>query len=242
MQGTERTPERVLVIMAHPDDPEFTSAGTIALWRRLGAWVGYVICTGGDKGSDQTEIDSHMLTLTREVEQRRAAARFGVQTIEFLGHEDGALEHTQQLRRQLVRAIRRHKPDTVLCFDPTTRYLGEWYIQHADHYLSGEATLAAIYPAARNARTYPDLLREGLEPHTVQQVFMTASNTPNRWFDIGSSMDEKVAAMLEHTSQVKDPDGQAAFLRLQAHGAGATAQPQPLQFAEAFRWLDCSGG
>jgi LmbE family N-acetylglucosaminyl deacetylase len=242
MEGTEHPPQRVLAILAHPDDPEFTSGGTITFWRRSGAWVGYLICTGGDKGSDNTEISTQILTVTRQVEQRRAAARFGIDTVEFLGHEDGALQHTLDLRRELVRAIRRHKPDTVLCFDPTTRYLGETYIQHPDHYLSGEAALAAIYPASRNARTFPELLREGLLPHTVQQVFMTASNTPNRWFDIGSTIDEKIAGMLEHTSQVKNPDGLAAFLRAMANDAGASAQPQPIQFAEAFRFLDCSGG
>ena len=242
MQRTERTPKRVLVMMAHPDDPEFTAGGTIAFWRRQGAWVGYVICTGGDKGSDLREVTSQMLTVTRQVEQKRAALRFGIDTVDFLTYEDGALQHTLDLRRDLVRAIRKHKPDTVLCFDPVTRYLGDWYIQHADHYVSGEATLAAIYPAARNARTYPELLREGLEPHTVEQVYMAASNTPNRWFDIGLTMDEKVAAMLEHASQVKDPDGLAGFLRTMAHGSGATAEPQPIQFAEAFRFLDCSGG
>jgi LmbE family N-acetylglucosaminyl deacetylase len=242
MQRAERPPERVLVMMAHPDDPEFVAGGTIARWRRAGAWIGYVICTGGDKGSEDTALSAADLTRTREEEQRRAAARLGVQTLEFLGHEDGALEHTLALRRELVRTLRRHRPDTVVCFDPTTRYVGDFYIQHSDHYLSGEAVLAAIYPAARNGRTFPELLAEGLEPHTVRQVYMAASNAPTRWIDIAETMDDKVAAMLEHTSQVKDPEGLAGFLRMMAQGAGATAQPQPLELAEAFRFLDTSGG
>lgn len=241
MQHRDRDPRRVLAMMAHPDDPEFTSGGTIARWRRQGAWVGYVICTGGDKGNENTELPTDELIRTREEEQRRAAASFGVETVEFLGHEDGFLEHTPELRRQLVAALRRHKPDTVICFDPATRYVGDGYIQHRDHWVSGEATLAAIYPAARNGRTFPDLLREGLEPHVVAQVFMTSSNQPTRWIDIGGTIDAKIAAMLLHRSQVQDTDGLTAFLRQMARQTGQTAQP-PLEYAEAFRYIDSTGG
>lgn len=242
MQAVERTPERVLVMMAHPDDPEFTAGGTIALWARQGAWIGYVVCTGGDKGSENREVTRDELVKTRELEQRRAAARFGIDTVEFLGHEDGGLIHTLALRRELVRAIRRHRPDTVICFEPTTRFVGETYIQHPDHYTSGEAVLAAIYPAARNARTFPELLANGLEPHKVEQLYMVGSNSPTRWVDIEETLDAKVEAMLEHRSQIKDPQGLGVFLRAMAQGAGATAQPQPLKFAEAFRFIDSRGG
>ncbi len=242
MQALEHTPRRVLVMVAHPDDPEFTSGGTIALWRNQGAWIGYVICTGGDKGSEDRSLPAATLIDTREQEQRRAAARLGVETVEFLGHEDGGLQHTLALRRELVRAIRRHKPDSIICFDPTTRFVDDWYIQHPDHYLSGEAVLAAIYPAARNARTFPELLEEGLEPHTVEQVYLTSGNNPTRWFDTSATLETKIAAMQDHTSQVQDPDGLAAFLRTMARDAGASAQPRPLPFAEAFRYLNASGG
>ncbi|HEY7295776.1 MAG TPA: PIG-L deacetylase family protein [Dehalococcoidia bacterium] len=241
MQRHDREPQRVLVMMAHPDDPEFTSGGTIARWCRHGAWIGYVICTGGDKGNENTELPADELIRTREEEQRRAASYLGVDVVEFLGHEDGSLEHTAGLRRQLVAAIRRHKPDTVICFDPVTRYVGDGYIQHRDHWVSGEAVLAAIYPAARNGRTFPELLREGLEPHIVQQVYMTSSNQPTRWIDLGETIDEKIMAMQLHTSQVQDPNGLAAFLRQMARQAGASAQP-PLQYAEAFRYIDSTGG
>lgn len=242
MQAQEQKPQRVLVMMAHPDDPEFTSGGTIARWRDDGAWVGYVICTGGDKGSEDATLPAAELVQMREVEQRRAAACFGVDTVEFLGHEDGGLQHTLTLRRELVRTIRRHRPDTVICFDPTTRYQGDGYVQHPDHYLSGEAVLAAIYPAARNARTFPELLQEGLEPHTVQQLYLTGSNNPTRWLDISGTIDRKIEAMLEHKSQVQDAEGLAGFLRSMARQAGAGAQPQPLEYAEAFRYVNSSGG
>jgi LmbE family N-acetylglucosaminyl deacetylase len=242
MQPAERPPRRVLVMMAHPDDPEFTSGGTIARWSREGAWIGYVICTGGDKGSEDQRLPAELLARRREAEQRAAGALLGVQAFEFLGHEDGGLEHTLQLRRELVRAIRRYRPDTVLCFEPSTRYLGEYYIQHPDHYTSGEAVLAAIYPAARNARTFPELLDEGLEPHTVEQVYMAAASEPNRWFDVSETLDAKIAAMQRHASQATEPEGIAGFLRMMAQQTGANARPEPLPFAESFRYLNCQGG
>ena len=225
--------------MAHPDDPEFVAGGTIARWCAEGAWVGYVICTGGDKGSDDATIGTSVLIQTRREEQQRAAARLGVQSVEFLEHADGELENTLTLRRQLVAAIRRHRPDTVVCFDPTSRFLGDFYINHTDHYTSGEAVLAAIYPAARNPRTFPELLASGLEPHTVEQVYLASTNSPNRWIDIAATLEAKIGAMLEHTSQVSDPDGLSAFLRRRATETG---KPQNLAAAEAFRFIDASGG
>jgi LmbE family N-acetylglucosaminyl deacetylase len=242
VQPIEQPPRRVLVMMAHPDDPEFVAGGTIARWARDGAWIGYVICTGGDKGSEDRTLPSPLLVRTREAEQRAAGAVFGVQAFEFLGYEDGGLEHTLALRRDLVRMIRRHRPDTVLCFDPVTRELGGMYIQHPDHYISGEAVLAAIYPAARNARTFPELLDEGLEPHTVQQVYLAATNTPDRWIDIADTIEAKVEAMRRHASQTRDPEATAALLRMIAQQTGRTAQPQPLDLAESFRFLYAAGG
>ncbi|MGI8549825.1 MAG: PIG-L deacetylase family protein [Dehalococcoidia bacterium] len=235
----EQQPRRVLVMMAHPDDPEFVAGGTIAGWCSEGAWVGYLICTGGDKGSEDASIPAEELIGMRHAEQRRAAARLGVQAVDFLDFRDGELEHTLALRGQLVAAIRRHKPDTVVCFDPSSRFAGDWYIQHPDHYTSGEAVLAAIYPAARNRRTFPELLAQGLEPHTVEQVYLAATNEPNRWVDIEATLDKKIAAMLEHTSQVSDPEGLSQFLRKLAADAG---RGQGLAAAEAFRFIDASGG
>jgi LmbE family N-acetylglucosaminyl deacetylase len=239
MENPEHTPSRVLAIMAHPDDPEFTSGGTIAAWHRQGAWVGYVICTGGDKGSEDPTIPAADLIRTREEEQRRAGRRLGVEAFEFLGHEDGALTHTQELRRQIAAAIRRHRPDTVICFDPLSRY-GAENIQHTDHYLSGEATLAAVYPAARDPRMYPELLREGLEPHKVQHVFMVGSSNPSRWVDISATIDDKIAAMLEHTSQVRDPERIKSLFPTMARAAGTAARPDPLGMAEAFAYVHLS--
>jgi LmbE family N-acetylglucosaminyl deacetylase len=235
-QDVDFQPQRVLVVMAHPDDPEFTAGATIAKWAKNGAWLGYVICTGGDKGSEDPAIPASELIATREDEQRRAGRRLGVEMFEFLGHEDGALRPTLELRREIAAAIRRHRPDTVVCFDPTSRYSAS-SIQHSDHYLSGEATLAAVYPSARDARMFPELLQQGLEPHKVQQVFMVGSHDPARWFDVRHTIDDKIAAMLEHRSQVKDPDGIGARFRAMAAAVGASARPEPLETAEAFGFI-----
>jgi len=234
-------PERVLVVMAHPDDPEFTSGGTIALWTRAGARVAYLICTSGDKGSDDTGLSTFALSATREAEQRAAAARLGVESVEFLRHEDGALEATLALRREIVAAIRRYRPDTLLCFDPAF-YYDDVYVQHPDHRASGEAALAALYPAARNARTFPELLLAGLEPHTVRQVYLASPARPNYWSNIDTTLDDKIAAMLEHRSQAREPEGLARFLRQMAAETGRAAQPEPLRYAEAFRCINTEGG
>lgn len=239
MQGLR--PERVLVIMAHPDDPEFTAGGTIARFCNDGVWAGYLICTLGDKGSEDRVISASELGRVREAEQRAAATRLGVQTVEFLRHEDGALEPTLALRREIVAGIRRHKPDTLVCFDPAFIY-ADRYVQHPDHRASGEAALAALYPAARNARTFPELLLEGLEPHVVRQALLASPAQPNCWFDIGETIDLKIAAMQEHKSQVQDSDGLAAFLRLMAEESGRAAQPEPVRYAESFRCINTEGG
>jgi LmbE family N-acetylglucosaminyl deacetylase len=232
----EFQPQRVLVIMAHPDDPEFTAGATIAKWSKKGAWVGYVICTGGDKGSADVDIPAAELIAARQEEQRRAGRRLGVETFEFLAHEDGALVPTLELRREISAAIRRHKPDTVICFDPTSRY-SPVSIQHTDHYLSGEAVLAAVYPSARDARMFPELLQEGLQPHKVQHIFMVGSRDPACWIDVRLTLEDKIAAMFEHRSQVRDRDGLAARFRAMAEAAGALAEPEPLQLAEAFGYV-----
>ena len=239
MQGFR--PERVLVVMAHPDDPEFTAGGTIARFCRDGAWVGYLICTLGDKGSEDRAISAFELGRVREAEQRAAAARLGVQAVEFLRHEDGGLEPTLTLRREIVAGMRRHKPETVVCFDPAFIY-SDRYVQHPDHRASGEAALAALYPAARNARTFPELLLEGLEPHTVRQAYLASPAQPNCWFDITATIDLKIAAMQDHKSQVQDPDGLATFLRLVAKESGRSAQPEPVRYAEAFHYINTEGG
>lgn len=159
MASENEGPRRVLVAMAHPDDIEFTCAGTIAKWAAEGQEIVFVLATSGDKGSDDPTWTSQSLSETREAEQRAAADVLGAQEVEFLHYKDAELVADLDLRKAVTRMIRKHKPDAVICQDPTTRYIGS-YIQHPDHIAMGEAVLAAVFPSARDRLTFPELLDE----------------------------------------------------------------------------------
>jgi LmbE family N-acetylglucosaminyl deacetylase len=227
-------PERALVICAHPDDLDFGCCGTVALWRRAGAQVAYVICTNGDKGSDDLRIAPQELARMRKEEQRKAALTVGVEEVLFLEFPDGELENSLDLRRQLVGAIRRVRPQVVLCQDPANRTFENVYVAHRDHRVAGEAAFDALYPAAGNARFFPDLLDRGLAPHKVQEVYFFGSHAPNHWVDITSVMDLKLQALNCHTSQVAHRESFEAFIRDRFREAGRTAG---YAYAEPFRRL-----
>ncbi len=198
--------ERVLVIMAHPDDPEFSCGGTIARWVREGKYVGYVLITSGDKGSDDPTMTRERLIEIREAEQRAAAGVLGVHEVHFLRYPDGELYPTMELRRDIVYHIRRFRPDIVVCQDPTAYYFGDFYINHPDHRAAGEAVLAAVFPLARDHLNFPEHLKEGLEPHKVRDVYITTTPNPSTWVDITEFLDIKLEAILQHKSQVKNPE------------------------------------
>ncbi|MBI2940566.1 MAG: PIG-L family deacetylase [Chloroflexi bacterium] len=223
--------KRALVIGAHADDVEFTSAGTVARWTSEGAVVGYVLCTDSSRGTDDPRLPPRELARIRQKEQRAAALKVGVRECWFLGYEDGTLEPTLALRRDLVRAIRSFRPDTVICPDPTVRWHGQGYLNHPDHLAVADAALAAIYPSARDRWAFPELLAEGLEPHKVGTVLLSAPAEPDTWVDISATIDLKVAALLEHKSQITDP-GAVEFVRDWGRRAGVA---QGLPYAEAFR-------
>ncbi len=199
--------ERVLVVMAHPDDPEFSCGGTIARWVKEGKYVGYLLLTSGDKGSDDPTMTRERLMAIREAEQRAAAAVLGVQEVHFLRYPDGELFPTLELRRDIAYHIRRFRPDIVVCQDPTAYYFGDYYINHPDHRAAGEATLAAVFPLARDWLNFPEHLAEGLYPHKVRDVYITTTPNPTTWVDITDFIEIKLQAVLQHKSQVKDPQG-----------------------------------
>ncbi len=225
----------VMAIFAHPDDPEFVAGGALALWSEVGRQLVYVICTDGSKGSSDPNISPPDLIAMRQEEQRAAARHLGCEEVVFLPYPDAMLEPTLALRRDLAREIRRYKPAVVVCFDPTAYWVGDNYIQHPDHRASGEATLAAVFPAARDRLTFPELLAEGLEPHNVDEVYMAAANAPNCWIDIGGVIERKIAAMRLHKSQVRNWDGMAEMLRGMSRQAG---EPQGLEYAETYRYIN----
>ncbi|HEV2128205.1 MAG TPA: PIG-L deacetylase family protein [Thermomicrobiales bacterium] len=197
-------PRRMLLIQAHPDDAEFMCAGTVAEWVQDGAEVHYCSITSGDKGTSDLGVSSSELATLRECEQRAACEVLGVTSVIFLGYQDATLVPDLALRRELTRVIRRVKPDVLMCQDPTMRYSGQRYINHPDHIAAGEASLAAVFPSARDHKTFPELLDEGLEAHITPEVYIYGANQADVWVDISSSIDTKIAALKAHESQVGD--------------------------------------
>ena len=224
-------PDRAMVIVAHPDDAEFLVAGTAALWAADGTEVTYVIVTNGDKGSEDPSMTSEQLAALREDEQRRAAAGLGVKEVLFLGYEDGLLQHTLDLRRDLTRVIRRHRPHTVVTFDPTVRFITDNYPNHPDHRAAGDAAVDAVFPAARDRLTFPELLEEGLEPHKVKELWLGAGASANHWVDIEPVLEKKIAALREHPSQL----GEFSLEEFIPEMAKGQAQGSPYTYAESFR-------
>ncbi len=236
------TPKRVMIIMAHPDDAEFSCAGTVAKWTSEGSDAIFVLGTSGDKGSDDPEMTSEMLVETREREQRAAASVLGADTVEFLRFRDAELVPDLGLRLAITRIIRKHKPDAVICQDPTNRWEGQEYIQHPDHIAMGEATLAAVFPSARDRLTFPQLLQEGLEPHKVAQVYVAGARDPDVWIDVTNSFDTKLRALGEHKSQMGDWEFEP-MLRRWAQDTAAEARYRrypgagQMQLAEAYKYF-----
>ena len=191
--------------MAHPDDPEFFCGGTVALWCAAGTEVTYLILTNGNKGSDDPMMTPERLTAVRKKEQQAAADVLGVKRVLYMDEPDGELQPTLGLRKRVVAEIRRYKPDTVIAPDPPRYFYANTYINHADHRAAGVVAIDAIFPAARNRMYHPELLDEGLEPHTVEEVFLNSPEHPDRWIDITTVFDTKLKAILCHTSQIKEP-------------------------------------
>lgn len=223
--------ERAMIIMAHPDDAEFTVAGTVARWAQEGKTVIYVLCTDGSRGSNDPQMELERMVAIRKAEQEAAARVLGVEEVVYLGYEDGTLQPTLDLRRDLTRAIRRYRPDIVICPDPTFRY-GDGYLNHPDHRAAGDAALDAAFPSASTRYIFPELLAEGLEPHTVREVLLRGAPSRNFWVDISDTIELKIVALKKHESQVSHiqdlEEGIRAWAREEAKG-------QDMAYAESFK-------
>lgn len=216
-------PERVLVIVAHPDDIDFGIAGTAAVLTSQGCTVTYALCTSGEAGVPD-EMDRGELKAMREQEQRAAAAAVGVTDVRFLGQPDGHLEPNLELRKVISRVIRQVKPDVVITQSPERNY-ERIFGSHPDHLACGEATIAAVYPDARNPHAHVELLAEGHEPHAVDWLWITHGRDANLAVDITSTLDAKVAALSSHSSQIAWIDDVEKLLR---EWAGMTASKHGL--------------
>jgi LmbE family N-acetylglucosaminyl deacetylase len=225
-------PKNVLVVCAHPDDPDFGVAGTVACWASQGAKVTYLIVTDGSKGSPEPDMTREKLIQLREEEQRKAAEILGVSEVIFLCQPDGEVRNTYELQEMIVRQVRTHKPDVLVTHDPTARIVNNAYLNHLDHREVGDATLDSAFPLARDRLNFPEHEKEGLEPHKVFDIFLIFTNEPNYWVDITDTIDKKVAALKEHKSQIGDPTELEERIRERARGR---AEKVSFEYAETFR-------
>ena len=225
-------PARALAVFAHCDDIEFGVCGTLARWAAAGTHITYAVVTDSSAGSNEPDTDLDQLRETRKREQIAAAETVGVQDVRFFeGYKDGTLEPTMALRKQITRLIREVRPDVVLTFDPETVIAADRdYINHPDHRAVAEATLYAVFPSAGSRPIFPDLLAEGLEPHDVQRLYMTLTNTPDLYVDISPTIDKKADALRCHASQYGEDIVQMVLGWNQEAG-----QQVSVKYAETFR-------
>jgi LmbE family N-acetylglucosaminyl deacetylase len=200
-------PQKILVILAHPDDPEFFCGATLARWAKAGHEIHYFLLTCGDKGFDDDQANAEQICRTRHAEQNAAAAIIGVKTVRFLDLEDGYLLPTIELRREIVRAIRQTRPDILVTCDPTHLFAGDYYINHPDHRYAGQAVLDAVFPAASNPFFFPELIQnEGLLPHKPREVWISLTGNPTVTLDVTDTWEIKIRALKEHKSQIGNPN------------------------------------
>lgn len=228
--------KRALGVFAHPDDVDFGAGGTIASWVAEGIEVAYLIVTRGDAGGfDDTPRDQ--MPILREAEQRAAAAAVGVRQVDFLdGYSDGTVTASLALRRDIVRAIRRHQPDRIITNSPLRRWDRFAGPSHPDHLAVGEATTCAIYPDARNEFAHPELLAEGLEPWVVREVWYTGGPSPDHVVDITEAYPVKLAALKAHVTQTSHVDVEP-FVRERLTATAEAAGLATGRLAEAFTVL-----
>lgn len=223
---------RVLIVGAHPDDPDFFCAGTVAQWTAAGVAVGYVVVTSGDKGTPDLTSDSALFCRLREAEQEAAARTLGVEDVTFLHFTDGEVFDTLDLREKITAEIRRFRPEMIVTHDPLTRI----YRQHPDHRATGAAALAAVFPSTRLATFFPEQARLGLTPHHVRYALLFGSDQPDVFVNIAASIARKLTALEQHVSQASAfSGGLHSRVRRFAEDAG---RPAGLELAEAFLLAD----
>ena len=198
--------KNILVILAHPDDPEYFCGGSIARWAQAGHNVSYCLFTRGEKGVQDILEDPVVLANQRENEQRNAAKILGVDAVRFLDFEDGGLQPTMEARKAIVRIIREEKPDILVTSDPTNYFPRENRINHPDHRIAGQIVTEAVFPASGNPLYFPDLLKAGYEPHLVKELWLTLTTQGNVDLDVTEWWEQRINALKMHHSQVPDAD------------------------------------
>ena len=222
-------PERAMLVIPHPDDAEGGVGGTVAKWVAEGTEVVFVLCTNGDKGTSDPEMTTEKLGAIREKEQAAAAECLGVKEVIYLRYGDGELDDTAKFRGELVRAIRKHRPDVVFCTDP----FRQTFYLHRDHRVSGQVAIDSVFPYARDFLHYNEHIQEGLETHKVGDILMWGTEHPDTFIDITDTIDNKINALKKHASQVagsgRDVD---RFVKVNAQNQGQMAN---MPYAEGFK-------
>jgi LmbE family N-acetylglucosaminyl deacetylase len=231
------TPDRVLVVAAHPDDIEFGAAATVARWVDEGAEVRYLLVTRGDKGSDDPNTDVDALAALREREQRAAADEVGVAGVEFLSEPDGQVEPTLRLRERITRAIRELRPEVVMTHDPTVLFVNNEWVNHPDHRAVGQVTVDAVFPTARDPLNFREQIQDGLEPWKVAELFLWSTNEANQLVDVADTLERKIDALRHHASQFRSFDDVARWVRRRSEELGERAG---YRAAEGFRRVTLS--
>jgi LmbE family N-acetylglucosaminyl deacetylase len=228
-------PQKILIILAHPDDPEFFCGGSIHRWILAGHQVSYCLLTCGDKGTKDLSLGSDELCCMRQDEQRAAAKILGVEEVKFLGYPDGYLVADIDLRRDITRVIRTVRPDILVTCDPQTLFTAFGGINHPDHRAAGQGTLDAVFPAARDHLYFIDLWKdEKLDPHIVREVWVCGTLQPNVVIDVTDHWETKIQALFEHKSQIGDPIKLAERVRNRRTDDSTSEQPR---YEEKFRRL-----
>jgi LmbE family N-acetylglucosaminyl deacetylase len=224
-----------LVVSAHPDDPDFGAGGTIGKLAKNGSKVTYVIVTDGSQGGeDPTQRDSELIAI-RQKEQKAAARVLGVKKVEFLGYKDGHLSPDLKLRRDIVRMIRKYKPELVITHIPGRVLDAPMGGSHPDHLAVGEATMAAVYPDSRNPRAFRSLLKEGFPAHEVKEVWIPFWTSGEYLVDISSTLDLKIEALHKHKSQVAKPGREWDFEKFMRKRHREIGKPNGYRYAESFK-------
>ncbi len=241
MDGNDKAPDqweikqKILVILAHPDDPEFFCGATTARWVRSGHQVSYCVITCGDKGTKDMSLTSGDLCAIRQKEQRAAAKVLGVDDVRFLNYPDGYLSADLALRKDITRVIRIMRPDILVTCDPQTLFTAMGGLNHPDHRAAGQAVLDAVFPAARDHLNFVELWKdEKLEPHIVREVWVCGTLQPDVTLDVTDTWETKIQALFEHKSQIGEPEKLAERMH---NRRTPDSTPENPRYEEKFRRL-----
>lgn len=230
----EYIPQRAMSIQAHPDDQDFSVAGTLAKWAKAGCEITSVLITSGDSGSNDitrgTAYKAELAAL-REGEQLAANEVLGIKHTVFLHYPDGELEPSLPLRKDLTRVIRQYKPDVVFAGNPEAWFYGNEYVNHPDHRAAAQAACEAVFPSAGTRLIFTDLLEAGYEPHNVERLYIHGSEKNDTWIDISETIDIKIEALKKHVSQM-DTHEVDKWMRDWAKDEG---KEKGIDFAEAYK-------